>query len=95
MNENFDQGLIESGRTNIINGLVDYCVGFGIMTESEVTPSVLEEMDEVLEALESTIPVFISVYEMTKKLRGNSDLSFIDWLTEVVDKRGGKEFNLF
>lgn len=95
MNENFDQDLIESGRANIMNGLVDYCVGFGIMTESEVTPSVLRDIEVGLEALESTIPVLISVYEMTKKLSGNPDLSFIDWLTEVVDKRGGKEFNLF
>ena len=95
MNENFDQDLIKSGRASIINGLVDYCVGFGIMAEEEVTQDVLSEMEEELEALEATIPVLLSVYEMTKKLSGNPDLSFIDWITEVLDKKGGKEFNLF
>lgn len=95
MNENFDQDLIESGRASIINGLVDYCVGFGIMMEEEVTQDVLSDMENGLEAVEAMIPVLISMYEMTKKLSGNQDLTFLDWLTEVAGKMGGKEFNLF
>ena len=95
MNENFDQDLIESGRANIINGLVDYCVGFGIMAEEEVTKDVLSDMEEGLETLEATIPVLISMYEMTKKLSGNQNLTFMEWLEEVLNKSGGKEFNLF
>ena len=90
-----NEELIESGRANIINGLVDYCVGFGIMAEEEVTKDVLSDMEHGLEALEAAIPVLISMYEMTKKLSGNPDLSFMDWITEVMDKKGGKEFNLF
>jgi len=90
-----NEELIESGRANIINGLIDYCVGFGIMAEEEVTKDVLSDMEHGLEALEAAIPVLISMYEMTKKLSGNPDLSFMDWITEVMDKKGGKEFNLF
>ena len=90
MNENFDQELIESGRANIINGLVDYCVGFGIMAEEEVTKDVLSDMEEGLETLEATIPVLISMYEMTKKLSGDPDLSFMDWLEQVIEHGKGK-----
>ena len=95
MNEIFDQDLIESGRASIINGLIDYCVGFGIMAEEEVTQDVLSDIEEGLETFEAAIPVLISMYEMTKKISGNPDLSFMDWVTEVLDKSGGKEFNLF
>jgi hypothetical protein len=35
------------------------------------------------------------MYEMTKKLSGNPDLTFMEWLEEVARKSGGKEFNLF
>ena len=90
MNENFDQDPIESGRANIINGLVDYCVGFGIMAEEEVTKDVLSDMEEGLETLEATIPVLISMYEMTKRLGGDPDLSFMDWLEQVLEHGKGK-----
>ena len=87
--------LLEEGRASIVNGLVSYGLHFGLLQEDSVTEDLLDEIGEMLEGLEALIPVLISMYEMTKKLSGNPDLTFMDWLEEVASKMGGKDFNLF
>lgn len=87
--------LLEEGRASIVNGLVSYGQHFGLLQEEDITEDLLEEIGEMLEGLEALIPVLISMYEMTKKLSGNPDLTFMDWLEEVAGKMGGKEFGVF
>ena len=87
--------LLEEGRASIVNGLVSYGQHFGLLQEDSVTEDLLDEIGEMLEGLEALIPVLVSMYEMTKKLSGNQDLTFMDWLEEVAGKMGCKDFNLF
>jgi hypothetical protein len=88
--------LLEEGRASIINGLVSYGQHFGLLQEEDITESLLAEIGGMLEGLEALIPVLISMYEMTKKISGNQDLTFMEWLEQVAGKMGGgKEFNLF
>jgi hypothetical protein len=65
------------------------------LKEEDITEFLLAEIGGMLEGLEALIPVLISMYEMTKKLSGNQDLTFMEWLEQVAGKMGGKEFNLF
>lgn len=86
---------LEEARAMITNGIVAYGQHFELLREEDVDSDLLEAISEVLESLEALMPVLISMYEMTKKLSGNQDLTFLDWLEEVAGKMGGKDFNLF
>jgi hypothetical protein len=86
---------LEEARAMITNGIVAYGQHFELLREEDVDSDLLESISEVLEGLEALMPVLISMYEMTKKLSGNQDLTFLDWLEEVAGKMGGKDFNLF
>ena len=79
----------------ITNGIVAYGQHFELLTEDQINEDLMETIAGALEAIEATIPVLISMYEMTKKLSGNPDLTFMDWLEEVMRKGNGKEFDLF
>ena len=86
---------LEEARAMITNGIVAYGQHFELLREEDVDSDLLETISGVLESLEALMPVLISMYEMTKKLSGNQDLTFLDWLEEVAGKMGGKDFNLF
>lgn len=86
---------LEKARAMITNGIVAYGQHFELLREEDVDEDLLESISEVLESLEALMPVLISMYEMTKKLSGNQDLTFMEWLEEVAGKMGGKDFNLF
>ena len=86
---------LEEARAMITNGIVAYGQHFELLREEDVDEDLLENIGEVLESLEALMPVLISMYEMTKKLSGNPDLTFMEWLEEVAGKMGGKDFNLF
>lgn len=86
---------LEEARAMITNGIVAYGQHFELLREEDVDEDLLESISEVLESLEALMPVLISMYEMTKKLSGNQDLTFMEWLEEVAGKMGGKEFGLF
>lgn len=86
---------LEEARAMITNGIVAYGQHFELLREEDVDSDLLEAISGVLESIEALMPVLISMYEMTKKLSGNQDLTFLDWLTEVAGKMGGKDFNLF
>jgi hypothetical protein len=86
---------LEEARAMITNGIVAYGQHFELLREEDVDSDLLEVISGVLESLEALMPVLISMYEMTKKLSGNQDLTFLDWLEEVAGKMGGKDFNLF
>jgi hypothetical protein len=87
--------LIAEGRASIVNGIVAYGEAFGLLRQDEITEALFEDLSLYVESIESLMPVLISMYEMTKKLSGNPDLSFMEWLEEVARKSGGKEFGLF
>ena len=77
------------------NGIVAYGQHFGLLTEDEIDEDLMGAIEDALEGIEALMPVLISMYEMTKKLSGNPDLTFMEWLEEVARKSGGKEFGLF
>ena len=79
----------------ITNGIVAYGQHFGLLTEDEIDAELMGAIAGALEGVEALMPVLISMYEMTKKLSGNPDLTFMEWLEEVARKSGGKEFGLF
>lgn len=79
----------------ITNGVIAYGQHFGLLREDQIDIDLMATIAGALEGFEALMPVLISMYEMTKKLSGNPDLTFIEWLEEVARKSGGKEFNLF
>ena len=79
----------------ITNGIVAYGQHFGLLREEQIDEDLMKTIASALEGVEALMPVLISMYEMTKKLSGNPDLTFMEWLEEVARKSGGKEFGLF
>ena len=86
---------LEEARAMITNGIVAYGQHFELLREEDIDEDLMQDIAAALEGIEALIPVLISMYEMTKKLSGNPDLTFMEWLEEVARKSGGKEFNLF
>ena len=79
----------------ITNGIVAYGQHFELLREEDIDAELMGTIAGALESIEALMPVLISMYEMTKKLSGNPDLTFMEWLEEVARKSGGKEFGLF
>lgn len=86
---------LEEARAMITNGIVAYGQHFELLREEDIDAELMGTIAGALESIEALMPVLISMYEMTKKLSGNPDLTFMEWIEEVVRKSGGKEFNLF
>ena len=86
---------LEEARAMITNGIVAYGQYFELLREEDIDEDLMQDIAAALEGVEALVPVLISMYEMTKKLSGNPDLTFMEWLEEVARKSGGKEFNLF
>lgn len=86
---------LEEARAMITNGIVAYGQYFELLREEDIDEDLMQAIADALESIEALMPVLISMYEMTKKLSGNPDLTFMEWLEEVARKSGGKEFNLF
>ncbi len=86
---------LEEARAMITNGIVAYGQYFELLREEDIDEDLMGTIAGALESIEALIPVLISMYEMTKKLSGNPDLTFMEWLEEVARKSGGKEFGLF
>ena len=86
---------LEEARAMMTNGIVAYGQHFGLLREEQIDEDLMGAITDALEGIEALMPVLISMYEMTKKLSGNPDLTFMEWLEEVARKSGGKEFGLF
>ena len=86
---------LEEARAMMTNGIVAYGQYFELLREEQIDEALMESIAGALESIEALMPVLISMYEMTKKLSGNPDLTFMEWLEEVARKSGGKEFGLF
>ena len=86
---------LEEARAMMTNGIVAYGQYFELLREEDIDEDLMEAIADALESIEALMPVLISMYEMTKKLSGNPDLTFMEWLEEVARKSGGKEFGLF
>ena len=86
---------LEEARAMMTNGIVAYGQHFELLREEDIDEDLMQAIAGALESIEALMPVLISMYEMTKKLSGNPDLTFMEWLEEVARKSGGKEFGLF
>lgn len=86
---------LEEARAMITNGIVAYGQHFELLREEDIDEELMGVITGLLEGVEALMPVLISMYEATKKMSGNPDLTFMEWLEEVAGKMGGKEFGLF
>lgn len=86
-----NEGIIKEGRAYIINGLLAYGEGFGVLAREEITQELMEDLDEGLETIEAAIPVFISLWEMSNKLKDKDEQqTFLEFLAEVLEDKQGK-----
>lgn len=87
--------LLREGRQYAINAILAYAEAFELIAPDQIDEEVMANINEGLRSTEALIPVLKSMYEATKALTSNPDLTFMEWLNEVANKSGGKEFDLF
>ena len=85
---NFNQDLLEEGRRYLVNAVLAYGEGFGVLAPEQIDDSLMEALDEGISALEATMPVLIATWELSNKLTG-ADQTFIEFLEDVAEKKFG------
>jgi len=86
-----NEGVIKEGRAYIINGLLAYGEGFGVLAPEEIPQELMEDLDEGLETIEAAIPVLISLWEMSNKLKDKDEQqTFLEFLAEILKDRQDK-----
>lgn len=83
-----ERDYIEEGRASLINALVAYGIGFNLLSEEDIDQDLLSELSEFCESLEAIVPMFASMYEATKKISGNPDLTFMEWIQMLGQSKG-------
>lgn len=83
-----EREYIEEGRASLVNALVAYGIGFNLLDEDKVDQDLLEEISEFCESFEAIVPMFVSMYEATKKISGNPDLTFMEWIQTLGQSKG-------
>ena len=86
--DNYNQELLNEGRACLINALLAYGEGFGVLAPEEIDEDLMETLNEGISAMEALMPVLIAMWEMSNKLTGE-EMSFIEFLTEVAEKKFG------
>ena len=86
--------LIEEGRACAVNAVCAYGQAFGLLNEEDIDEELLAEIAGYIEGLEALMPVLVSMYEMTKKLSGNPDLTFMEWADDLARRMGDKGLGL-
>lgn len=85
---NFNQELLNEGRQYLVNALLAYGEGFKVLAPEQINEELMEDIDHGISTVEATVPVLISLWEMSNKLAGD-EKSFIEFLTEVAEKKFG------
>lgn len=83
-----DQELLSEGRGYLVNALLAYGEGFGVLAPAQITESLMQTIDEGIAAMEALMPVLIAMWEMSNKVLGKNQ-SFIEFLTEVAERKFG------
>ena len=85
---NFNQDLLNEGRTYLINAILAYGEGFKVLAPEEIDEDLMEALNEGISAIEATMPVFISLWEMNNKMSGE-DMTFIEFLEKITNEKFG------
>lgn len=81
------QALLAEARGYICNALAAYIEAFGLEDEFPICEEMFEDVTDALRALETTIPMFKTLWEINKKV--DPDQSFAEFLKEAFEKHGG------
>ena len=81
-----EQALLAEARGYICNALAAYIEAFGLEDEFPITEELFEDITDALRALETTVPMFKTLWEINKKV--DPDQSFGEFLKEAFEKRG-------
>ena len=81
------QALFEEARGYVCNALAAYIEAFELEYEFPICEEMFEDVTDALRALETTVPMFKTLWEINKKVE--PDQSFGEFLKEMFDKRGG------
>ena len=88
---NYNQELLNEGRACLINALLAYGEGFGVLAPEQITEALMEDINAGISTIETFMPVLVSMWEMNNKVTGE-DISFIEFLDQVA-KRMEDRFN--
>ena len=92
---NYNQELLNEGRACLINSLLAYGDGFGVLAPDEITEDLMETINEGISTVEALMPVLIAMWEMRNKVSGD-EVTFVEFLMEVAEKYGaGPDHGLF
>ena len=80
------QALLAEARGYICNALAAYIEAFGLEDEFPINEEMCEDVTDALRALETTVPMFKTLWEINKKV--DPDQSFGEFLKEAFEKRG-------
>lgn len=80
------QALLAEARGYVCNALAAYIEAFELEDQFPICQEMFEDVTDALRALETTVPVFKTLWEINKK--DNPDQSFGEFLKEMFEKRG-------
>ena len=80
------QALLAEARGYVCNALAAYIEAFELEDQFPITEELFEDITDALRALESTMPMFKTLWEINKKI--DPDQSFGEFLKEMFEKRG-------
>ena len=81
-----NEALLAEARGYVCNALAAYIEAFGLEDEFPIGEELFEDITDALRALETTVPMFKTLWELNKKVE--PDQSFGEFLKEEFDKRG-------
>lgn len=90
--DKFDKELIHEGRACLTNAILAYGEGFKILAPEEINEDLMENITDGIVALETMMPVIISLWEADQTLSGRKK-SFVEFLAEFGES-GDKGFGL-
>lgn len=86
MTEQEKKELIAEARGYICNGVAAYVEAFDLAPAEKLDEEFFSEIESLLMVMESMVPMFKTLWELDK--REHPDKTFLEFMQEVVDKRG-------
>lgn len=80
------EDLIKEARGCICNGIAAYIEAFDLMPVEDMNEEFFSEIEALLMVMESMVPMFKTLWELDK--RTNPDKTFLEFMQEVINKRG-------
>lgn len=81
-----NEALLAEARGYVCNALAAYIEAFELEDEFPIEEKLFEDITDALRALETTVPMFKTLWEINKKVE--PDQTFSEFLIKMFDKRG-------